>query len=690
MLVPLGLRGEGLEEGSVAPRALVAAHAAQYESEAQTKAVRDAAAAKVEDVYFPPDPNIRQQQTAKLAALLDSMRALRQRTGLSLPQQLKEAEGVANANGLSSQTLLTLLILQDGAFRTFSDRSVSALGEILGRPVEEGKIGQRVGDYVDANRPDQGPDPLPASAEAAYREVLRAFTVENVKVDEDATEAMRQQARDAQPPQVITFSRGQVVAPEGKVLEATDIEALKKTGAIGAGFDFWRAGGALLIAAFFGVGLALLALRIRPFAVPYRERMYFAAAAILGSVAIARVVLPVLLPDREREYFEFALPFPAAALVTALVASTGYAIVVALAIGLLAAFTAAAYPDIAGSGFVGSLDALELALAVAIGGAAGALVLSTNQRFREMLAAAAVTTIGVGGTMAAFWLLSEPRQNDRLPWLAGAAAISGVGSALIALVVERLSVRLLGRSPRSTLLRLAQPRHPLLRQLEAEAPGTFHHSMMVGTLAERAAERIGADSLLARVGAWYHDIGKSAAPRFYIENMLDGAPSPHEELDPEQSAEVIRQHVTEGIEIGRKHGLPEIVLDFIPQHHGTRLVTYFYRRAARSDPTIETGPFRYAGPKPQRRETAIVMLADSCEAAVRAARDVSGARIDALIDSIVAERVAEGELDECELTMRDVHEIAATFKEILRAVHHPRIQYPSPAPEELARLAGTG
>jgi putative nucleotidyltransferase with HDIG domain len=244
-----------------------------------------------------------------------------------------------------------------------------------------------------------------------------------------------------------------------------------------------------------------------------------------------------------------------------------------------------------------------------------------------------------------------------------------------------------GVSSTVRLRALSRGDHPLLRRLQDEAPGTYHHSMMVASLAESAARRIGADAELVRVGAMFHDVGKLAQPRYYIENTVEGEPSPHDDLAPEDSAARIRDHVTKGLAIARATGLPSEVSRFIPEHHGTRLIVYFYREALREAPVIDIDAFRYSGPKPQSRETAIVMLADACEATVRAGRSDAGEDIDRIVDEVIAERTAEGELDESGLSVRDIRVIAATFKESLRALHHRRIQYPPPVSDELAQIA---
>jgi len=266
------------------------------------------------------------------------------------------------------------------------------------------------------------------------------------------------------------------------------------------------------------------------------------------------------------------------------------------------------------------------------------------------------------------------------------SALSGLLSAVIAIGGPVLLGPLFGMDTRMQLMALAQLNHPLLRKLQEEAPGTFHHSVIVGNLAERAADQIGADALLVRVGCYFHDIGKTLKPVYYIENQHDGA-SPYESLDPAASAQMVTDHVKGGVELARRHRVPERVRAFIPEHHGTRLVTYFYRKAAAADPKTDPEAFRYPGPKPQSRETAIVMMADSVEAVVRSSRDRSPERIEALVRAVIKERVAEGQFDECPLTLGDLKVIGDSFVGTLRGVYHARIDYPKPMVGEKSTIA---
>lgn len=227
-----------------------------------------------------------------------------------------------------------------------------------------------------------------------------------------------------------------------------------------------------------------------------------------------------------------------------------------------------------------------------------------------------------------------------------------------------------------TLLELSDMNNPLLKRLASEAPGTFHHSIIVGNLAESAAKAIGANSLLARVGSYYHDIGKMTKAEYFIENQKGGT-NRHETLTPSMSALVLSAHVKNGLEMAEKHGLPKRVSDFIPEHHGTNLMSYFWSKAKEQDDgELSESDFRYPGPKPQSRETAIVMMADTIEAATRTLKNPSPGRMRKMVEELVQKRYLEGELDDCNLTMRDLKGIIEGFMSVLTGIYHDRIEYP--------------
>jgi putative nucleotidyltransferase with HDIG domain len=273
----------------------------------------------------------------------------------------------------------------------------------------------------------------------------------------------------------------------------------------------------------------------------------------------------------------------------------------------------------------------------------------------------------------------------------GAAA----GSALLATVITLGSFALLGNLfgilTGSQLLELANPSQKLLRRLLIETPGTYHHSLMVGNLGEQAASAIGAAPIRVRTAAYYHDSGKLANPLAFIENQASGE-NIHDQLEPADSATILRQHVTDGIDLANRAGLPKPLIAFIPEHHGTAILGYVYGKAreAAAKPfggektpagraaadAVDQRPFRHTGPKPRSREAAILMLSDGVEASVRSLSSRDEATIRAMVSQILAERLSDGQLNECDLTMRDLNRIRDAFIEQLLGMYHQRIAYP--------------
>jgi len=264
----------------------------------------------------------------------------------------------------------------------------------------------------------------------------------------------------------------------------------------------------------------------------------------------------------------------------------------------------------------------------------------------------------------------------------GYGMINGFVAPIVTIGLLPMFESLFGFSTNITLLELADLNQPLLKRLGMEAPGTYHHSIIVGNLAESAAKAINANPLLARVGAYYHDIGKMEIPEYFVENQL-GIKSKHESLNPTMSALVLASHVKKGRIIGEEAGLPDAVLNFIEEHHGTTLMSYFYNKAKEMDLPIDSeDEFRYPGPKPQSKETAIVMLADSTEAASRTLDNPTSARIRNLIQKLMNDKFLSGELTHCDLTLKDLNDIREAFVSILIGVFHHRIPYPKKDEEE--------
>lgn len=685
LVVPLLPFEQTLRQGDYAPQTLVATHDKQYESAVLTAAARDQAARNVATIPLPVDPSLRAGAIANVDKLFDQVRTIRASTRLTPQQQVDQLAALPLGAKLTSPGRTVLFAVDVATLTDMQARADAALNDILSKPVLATDLPARIDDYLSS--PKNITDAVTGPELTGIRAVLTSFAVPTFAPDTQATQAKQAEARNNVSPIVKTYTHGQVIVGEGDVISAEDIEALKATGVINDGFDVYDIAAGAAVALALGLALAVYTYLFQPFPAPARRRMLLTGLAIVAVLTATRLASPITMPDTSREYLQFAVPVAAAAIITAACADLAFACVVAVVTGLFAGFIVATLPQLAGSTFVGSMESLELATAYVTAGLAGAAAVHNAERLSRYAVAAVACTLASGTVMGVFWLISVQRANVALGWIALAAALSGVGAAVIGLAVLVLLSLAFGITTRLQLMELTQAGHPLLRRLQQEAPGTYHHSMLVGALAERAADNIGADALVARVGSYYHDVGKLASPGNFIENMLDGAESPHEALDPEASATRIRSHVTDGMEMARRYHLPPVVRDFIPQHHGTRLVTYFYRRAVQRGDSVDPARFRYGGPRPRSKEAAIVMLADSCEAVVRARQAESRPGLDELIDGIFAERLAEGQLDECDITMRELQAVAASFKVTLRAIYHPRVQYPDPTPEEIAGIA---
>jgi cyclic-di-AMP phosphodiesterase PgpH len=687
LVAPIWPTDGGLDVGDRAPRELVARRDAQFESQVLTERAREEAAAQVAPVLFPVDPAVRNRQVETLGDLLTEIRTIRQRTDLTSQQKLDQLQDTAAASLLSQPAQTALLSIASDRYTELRAAAEEGLRAIMAQPIQEStNVGALVEDYL-AAMPNR---PADLQEETALRELLQGFVGVNTEVDEERTEQLRTDARANASPVIRTISEGQTLAAEGEVLTAEQIEDLKATGVIEAGVDLYKVGAGAAAALGLGLLLGVYVYQFQPVPPPGKRRLLLIAFAIAVTLATVRFLTPSLLPDTEQRFLLFMIPVAGAAMIAASFADLQFGAIVAVGVGLFVAFIAAATPEIPGAAFASPLEALEVGAAFTAGGLAGASTVYRAEKLSRYAVASFAVAFGTALVLGVFWMLTEPRDHEALAWLAAASAVNGIAASVITVGVFVVLSLAFGVTTRLQLMELAQSNSPLMQRLQDEAPGTYHHSMMVGALAERAAEQIGADSLITRAGAYYHDIGKLAQPHYYIENILDGQQSPHDTMPPVESAHRIIEHVTNGLEMARKHRLPEVIRDFIPQHHGTRLVTYFYRKAINAGESPEASEFSYSGPRPRTKEAAIVMLADSCEAVVRAGNDRGPEQISAVVDAIFAERLAEGQLDDCDVTMRELQVVATSFKSTLRAVYHQRIEYPAATTDEAAvTSAGT-
>jgi hypothetical protein len=335
---------------------------------------------------------------------------------------------------------------------------------------------------------------------------------------------------------------------------------------------------------------------------------------------------------------------------------------------------------------------LEFAVYAFAGGVVSSLRLWRIEKLNAFLWAGVYVALSNLGVVLVFRALEQDHDLLGTLQIAGASVANAVLAMSLTLGGFFLFSNLLKITTSLQLLELGRPTHPLLHELLQKAPGTYHHSLLVGNLAEQAAQAIGANPLLARVGAYYHDIGKMLRPYFFAENQTDGE-NPHDRLDPQTSAQIITSHVKDGLQLARKYGLPKEIQDFIPQHHGTATSSFFYRQACEqggASGQTDEERFRYPGPRPRSREAAILMLADEVEAVSRANRPGSVEEIEALVDKRIRKRLDDGQLDDSDLTLQDLQEVRGTFVNVLQGIFHPRIKYPEDTLEEEGESSNSG
>ena len=508
-------------------------------------------------------------------------------------------------------------------------------------------------------------------------DLLQVLVQPNLKVNAAATEQLRKAAMDAVDPVVVSVNKGETIVPDGQILTELHMEKLAAAGLLESRITWQQVVGTIIIAAVLSGMFGLYISVVKPESVISNRRLLLLALILIGVVLAAEIVLP------GRPLWAIAFPLALGPMLVTSLLQLSLGLITTVFLAIITTYVADFSPDFITATAIAPHDTLEKLVLYLVTGSVAAIAVWRAQRVSQyFIAGGGAALLGLL-VVTGFWLLTPNQELGLLSW----KVIAAVGGGLLASALTVGLFVALGPifdvTTRVQLHELAQPDHPLLKQLLQEAPGTYYHSVLVGNLAEQACEVIGANALLARVGAYYHDIGKTQNPGFFIENQQRGD-NIHDRLDPLTSASVIVAHVRDGLRLATNYKLPHRLHDFISEHHGNRLALGFYNKATHTNPKVNPDLFRYPGPAPRSRETGVVMLADSVEAIARSATIQSPEALDSLVERVVTERMTEGQLNECDLTLRDIERIKAVFKSALRGIYHPRVQYPTPAAEEPA------
>ena len=556
-----------------------------------------------------------------------------------------------------------------------SETQLSDFGSVRDLAAARRSIAQEAGtDFADR----------PPHVRSAIVNIAGSLLVPNLRFDASETEVRRAQAAGSVKPVITSYQEGQIIVRSGDEVGEWDLRVLQEMNAGASGYR------PVLHHLTITLLLALFLVFVERFAVrfisKFRRRLndLITMATLTLLVALTgklmhglATALETAVPTVPESAYAYVLPIAVGGIVVRILMNSETTL-------LWAIVTAIVCADIMGGGpwlvvyYLGS--AMAAAGGVGFASERGRLVRAgfvaalANVVLVIVLDLTAQTGLQPAGTLPAAAVTTA--LYHVLFALAG-GLVSGVLAVGLVPMFEAL-----GFLTDSKLLELSSLNHPLIRDMIVKAPGTYHHSMIVGSLGEAAAEAIHANSLLVRVGAYFHDIGKTRAPHYFVENQR-GGDNPHDRLTPSMSSLVVTNHVKEGVELGRRHGLPEPIIDMIPQHHGTRRISFFFNKALeQTDPakgTVEERDYRYPGPKPQTREAAIMMLADGAEAATRSLSNHTEGAIRARVSKIVNGVVSDGQLDECPMTLRDLHLVSETFIQVLLGIHHQRIEYPAAA-----------
>jgi putative nucleotidyltransferase with HDIG domain len=662
VIAPLEQDTSALRVGSVTTADIRAPYTLQYVSDVLTAQQREAAASSVVPIYNPPDPTVARQQVTLLQRVFDFIENVRRDPYGSFEQRSADLRAI-NALNLREPIIEAILTLDEETWRGIVGEASIVLERVMREPIREADIAT-----VTEQLPSQVSLRFDQSAAAVVVALVEDIVRPNRFLNVEATEAARAAARETVAPVNRSFERGQVVVRAGARLEPVDYEALQRFGLLEGADRRGQMVARALVASL--LMLVLIGLYLSRFSDGAYMRGRF--LAVLCIIFVLSLLSARMFAGVQPPYY--INPSSSLALLLVVIAKPEIALIGTLAQGVLLGVMAN--------------NSLEIATLVIAGGLVGALLLRRTERLNSYFVIGVIIALTNLVVVVLFNLeLISSADTGSLGVLILYGLMNGVLSAMVALVGMYALTFLLNLPTSLRLVELSQPNQPLLQRLLREAPGTYQHSLQVANLCEQAASRIGANAELVRVAALYHDIGKMGNPAFFVENQVDDV-NPHDVLDdPYRSASIIIAHVTDGEQLAMQYRLPVRIRDFILEHHGTTKAGYFYARAveqAGEADSVDVDEFTYPGPKPQSRETAIMMLADGCESSVRARKPGSKQEITDIVDSIFSQRMKDGQMDESNLTLRDLELTREVFIEMLQAVFHPRVNYPAPSPPSLS------
>jgi putative nucleotidyltransferase with HDIG domain len=646
-----------LDVGDVASQDIHAPRDITYDSKILSKQAEEEAVRKVVPLFTKPDPAIARQQYEYARDVLVFMEAVRSDTYGSDNQRHAWIWAIPEMADVPDSLIHTLLNLTDASWNRVQLEFLDLLDQIM----RQNEIRESGVETIQEIVPALIPLDLAQDEALSVQVLVQQFIKPNVFFDQEATELARQLAREEVGPAFRTYQNGEIIIRQGAVVKDLDIEVLTELGLASKTRNWQNIASTAFFSLLSVVGLGLYIYRLQPESLDGRK---------LQAVFILLLTLFIGLAWLLIRYGEL-LPylFPAAAA----------AMLISTTIGKTSAIGATAFLSII-SGWIGGWS-MTLTTMLLLGGIYAVLTLPKYEQTGPLFRSGLLDGVVQAGVVFVFSVDELTTDPLSLVLKLSVCILGGVISGGLSVGGLFILTPLFDLTTTFRLTELSRPNHPLLQRLLREAPATFNHVMMVASLSEQGAERIGANALLTRVGAYYHDIGKLLRPYFFAENQ-QGLNNPHDRLDPYTSVDVLAGHIRDGVRLAEEYHLPAKVRSFIPEHHGTMRVSFFYRKAVEAAggeaDLVDENHFRYPGPPPQSRETLLVMLADGSEAATRARRPTNPEELEQVVTQIFQQRIQQGQMDECPITLQELEIVKHTYVELLRGAFHPRVSYPEP------------
>lgn len=656
LVFPISLRQDALplQAGDVASSDITSPRTISYESELLTSKARSDASNAITPIYLPADPSINREQLEKLNRTLDFISSVRSDPYADSTQKMLDLK---QAMFLTFDEVVpeSLLALPEERWVAVQDESRRVLELVMRENIRDYQLPEVI------NRiPGLISYSFPPEEISIIQYLSQPFIVPNSLYSEFETEKSRQDAANSVAPVIKTYAEGQTIISRGQVITPEQYEALVTLNLIRPDQltkDYIAATALIVVTGFF---IILYFSKRKNSAISDIRSLAVIAIAFLLFLFAAKVIIP------NRTIIPFFFPLPAFSLLLVSLFSFEVSFIFPIILSILVVFGVTTTPDLLVFYIVTSF--------------VGAIVLGKGKTFATFVWAALSISFSGFLVVLAYRLPNPTTDMVGLVTLFGTIFLNGFASASIALLLQFLLSQLLGLPTPLYLTELSRSDHPLLRFILQNAPGTYQHSLQVANMAEQAANAVGADALLTRVGVYYHDAGKAQNPAFFIENQPQGSIDSHDDMDPVIAAQTIISHIHDGVKLAEKYRLPPRIQDFIREHHGTQLTRYQYNRAIEQqggDPSkVDVELFRYPGPQPRSKETGISMLADITEARARSTPPKNEEDLVKLLNSIFDYIYKEGNLKYTNLTLRDLTLIQESFHNTLMNSYHPRIPYP--------------